>query len=335
MVSILEVKKTIEIPLLENEDLMGIGLTPDWSTIILYIRDENAAKNYPLKIADFPVQLLVIGSISPSGPEVPDRKGWFRPLVGGISTGLLEDATGTLGAIVVDKETGEPLLMSNNHVFAGMSTESQANAKPGDTIVQPGFIDGGGVSDAVGTLAHYVPWRENNLPNLVDVALVSPDVDLLPAVSGDTGPVPVLGYAPLTKGERVWKVGRTSGYSEGVVTDIDFTVDVTVGQNPDGSSRYVRFTDQILIEIIALPGDSGSLILDMKNRAVGLLFAGGTKPDGTPFAVANKIRNVLAMADVDLPVTVSPAAISAPIIAAIAAGTIVSGILLYLIQKKK
>jgi hypothetical protein len=44
----------------------------------------------------------------------------------------------------------------------------------------------------------------------------------------------------------------------------------------DYNGRTARFTDQVLTGSMSSPGDSGSGILDMDRRVVGLLFAGST-----------------------------------------------------------
>jgi hypothetical protein len=62
-----------------------------------------------------------------------------RPLIpAGVSAGHYLVTSGTLGAVVKDRATGQRLLLSNNHVFAN-SNEGQI----GDAVLQPGKLDGG------------------------------------------------------------------------------------------------------------------------------------------------------------------------------------------------
>jgi hypothetical protein len=69
---------------------------------------------------------------------------------------------------------------------------------------------------------------------------------------------------------RVRKSGRTTDYTEGVVTLLNATVSVAYGAN-----KTARFTGQVITEAMSQGGDSGSLIVDTtENKAVGLLFAG-------------------------------------------------------------
>jgi len=82
----------------------------------------------------------------------------------------------------------------------------------------------------------------------------------------------------------VRKSGRTTGVTNGVITVINAYVRVLY------DSFILDFDDQIIIgtENFSQGGDSGSLILDTENYAVGLLFAGSEKD-----TVANPIQNVL------------------------------------------
>jgi len=74
-------------------------------------------------------------------------------------------------------------------------------------------------------------------------------------------------------GMQVQKVGRTTGYQVGRVVRIKETTFVGYDK---GTARYIK---QIVIRKdsgnFSDAGDSGSLILDMDNRPVALLFAGG------------------------------------------------------------
>jgi hypothetical protein len=83
-------------------------------------------------------------------------------------------------------------------------------------------------------------------------------------------------------GAMVQKTGRTTNYTTGVVRAVNATVNVNYG-----GGRVARFVRQILTGGMSAPGDSGSLLLDMERRAVGLLFAGSST-----VTVFNDIRYV-------------------------------------------
>ena len=79
------------------------------------------------------------------------------------------------------------------------------------------------------------------------------------------------------------KNGRTTGYTTGTIAAVDF--DGWVGY----TSGDAYFVNQLLITpgTFSDRGDSGSVILDMQEHIVGLLFAGGAT-----HTVANYIEDV-------------------------------------------
>jgi len=89
---------------------------------------------------------------------------------------------------------------------------------------------------------------------------------------------------------RVVKSGRTTGFTTGVIEQVDVTVDVGYG-----AGRVARFTDQVMAGAMSQGGDSGSAVLDEEHRIVGLLFAGSENT-----TVINRIEHVLAALEIEL-----------------------------------
>ncbi|OPZ74981.1 MAG: hypothetical protein BWY80_00351 [Firmicutes bacterium ADurb.Bin456] len=247
-----------------------------------------------------------------------------RPCQPGMSIGHYKSTAGTLGAVVKDRDTGELMVLSNNHVLANGSSVQEAKAKSGDPILQPGPYDGGGAGDRIGVLHRYVPlvksvaqsscpiaaavarggtrllnllvagyeirlYKHFKNDNLVDCALAkldSPDLVLTSILEiGE-----VTGTAGTKPGEPVQKSGRTTGLTKGKVKSVGTTLQVEMKDN-----GTVWFSDQVVAEMISQPGDSGALILDQDKRAVGLLFAGSEK-----LTVFNRIGAVLDSLGVEL-----------------------------------
>ncbi|MGH9148010.1 MAG: serine protease, partial [Vicinamibacterales bacterium] len=71
----------------------------------------------------------------------------------------------------------------------------------------------------------------------------------------------------------------------GRITAINATVNVNYG-----GGKVARFVNQIVTTNMSAGGDSGSLLLDLENRAVGLLFAGSSA-----LTIHNDIRYVQAL----------------------------------------
>lgn len=241
----------------------------------------------------------------------------------GVSIGHYKITAGTFGAVVKDRKTGEPLILSNNHVLANASNGTDNRAKLGDPILLPGPHDGGTLEkDIIGRLYRFRPvvktygqsscakaavaeiWlnamvrmlapryavkvmRQAGSGNKVDAAVAKPvDPDRLNPEILELGTV--TGTAEAEVGMEVVKSGRTTGVTTGDVKAIHAAVQVDMG---DGEQAV--FEDQIVASPMSQGGDSGALVLDKKNRAVGLLFAGSDKA-----TVFNRIQNVMEELDI-------------------------------------
>lgn len=106
-------------------------------------------------------------------------------------------------------------------------------------------------------------WRQ------IDAALARPQQkDWIDATILSIGQV--LGVASPQLGLNVQKSGRSTGLTRGQIRVIKAAVKVGFS-----GGRTALFTGQIVTSKMGEPGDSGSLLLNLKNYAVGLLFAGG------------------------------------------------------------
>lgn len=218
----------------------------------------------------------------------------IRPAPGGVSIAHEKVTAGTLG-VLVHRASGEAVILSNNHVLANSN-----DARKGDRILQPGPYDGGRPEDAIAELDGFVriQFSERDLgglgrlleralrpflvpigldvrrlpsgkTNLVDAAIAGPlAADLVAPDILEIGRA--AGTADAALGMRVKKSGRTTGLTRGRVTALDASVEVDYG------GKTAMFRSQVVSDILSRGGDSGSLIVDESNRAVGLLFAGGT-----------------------------------------------------------
>ncbi len=247
------------------------------------------------------------------------------PAQPGVSIGHYKITAGTFGAVVKDKKTGEPLILSNNHVLANGSSGKDNKAKLGDPILLPGPHDGGTLEDnVIGRLYRFQPvqkiytqsscpkaaafqlWanamvsvfapaykvnlvRQSQNGNTIDAALAKPvDPKRISANILEIGEVN--GVVEAEVGMDVVKSGRTTGVTTGTIKALHATVQVDMG---DGEEAV--FSDQIIATPMSQGGDSGSLVLDKQRRAVGLLFAGSDKT-----TVFNRIQNVMDILDITL-----------------------------------
>jgi len=204
----------------------------------------------------------------------------YRPSPAGVSTSRADqNAAGTIGWFMVD-EDGNVYLLSNNHVWA-----NENNAAVGDPIIQPGRLDGGDpVNDVIAELYDWIDIDFSGNPNTVDAAIATP-VDFSKIYTSIMKIGGITGKADPVQGAKAKKVGRSTGYTEGIVTDVSATLNV------DYDSGTALFQDVFIVqgENIVQPGDSGSPVLDEQKRFLGLLFAGN---DDGSVMIACKASNI-------------------------------------------
>jgi hypothetical protein len=228
-----------------------------------------------------------------SGPLVSRT----RPLLIGYSVGGAQ-TTGTVGGFVKTKD-GKICILSNNHVLA-----NENDSKIEDPIIQPGSADNGQTpADLVARLTDFVPLNLTDV-NLMDcaIAALEPGIAPDPKILQGLGNLAGIRTAEVATGTVVAKIGRTTGLTKGSVTA--FEVD---GILPRYAAGILTFNQQIEIASaeaghFASTGDSGSLVVDGDNLAVGLLFAatafGGQNGYGLTYATP--ISRVLQKLNVDL-----------------------------------
>ena len=217
----------------------------------------------------------------------------YRPLKGGISIGPCRAVggfvfAGTLGAIVKDNASGNPMMLSNFHV---MCVDNGWTV--GDDMTQPSRVDTGSCpADTVGKL------QRATLSASVDGAIASLASGIGYACEiVDIGAV--AGTNTATLGMAVRKRGRTTGLTYGSVDSVSLSVNIDYGDGigvktltnqlgvaPD-TTHNPKFSDH---------GDSGSVIVDNDRKVVSLLFAGSD--DG--HTIGNPIAAVLSELNVQL-----------------------------------
>ena len=248
-------------------------------------------------LSSVPIQQVVVGSV-----DAYSHRARHRPAPGGVSVGHVSITAGTLGSRAIGLTApwnNRHLILSNNHVLANSNA-----ARVGDSILQPGPADGGRhPGDQIAVLARWIPINFGGAANVIDAAFGWAWHERIRGeqyyISGGRAAYYRTGTAPLAAslGLIVGKSGRTTGLTQGRVTQIGVSVNVNYG-----AGRVALFRNQIAIQSVnanpfSAGGDSGSLIWHWANgvRPVGLLFAGG---GGTTFA--NPIGSVLAALNIRL-----------------------------------
>lgn len=298
----------------------------------------NNYRGVPIVVIEMPVAgFLSAAASSPSAIEHQYPKGIRTHqdiVIGGISGANtnLTGESGTIGYFCTRKSKfsrrKEVHLLSNSHVFADLR---KTTVDESDLIMQPSPGEPGS-NRPVGALVNFSPLKfdgEIKDPNHIDAAIAKlwgpqqhkPLIPLIGAVKG---------YVPkkdIEIGEPARKFGRTTGYTEGRV----FSIYLDIWIRYDRTGQRAFFHNQFLIEPdfpefknFVAKGDSGSLVVDAKQHAVGLIFAGmadapkppqalpsiesvmGSNPDAAEprriegYGVANPISEVLDRLKIDL-----------------------------------
>jgi hypothetical protein len=166
------------------------------------------------------------------------------------------------------RPTGAACILSCSHILAQLG-----NAYFGDTVLQPAPADGGVIPlSAIGQLLRWTPLRlggvERNIADAAIAACAPGQVrSWVDGIGSITNVAPSVGL-----GARVRKVGRGTGLTAGIVTLVGGWFRANYSRLGFGDTP-VLFVNQIMAEIPCSYGDSGSLLVDDQDRAVGLLFA--------------------------------------------------------------
>jgi hypothetical protein len=323
--TVTRVKESEKSNLLAKPNVVGVGvgfvvegkIQTDEIGIVVLVRKKmpktalSPQETLPRSVDSIRVDVIEVGEIR----ALQSRTDRVRPAPGGVSIGHYKITAGTFGSVVRDKNTGDRLILSNNHVLANSN-----DAILGDPITQPGPIDGGSTAnDTIAHLERFCPIEFSTEPgvcglaktyaelgnaianllgsrhrldtfqsspqatNLVDAAVARPlnDADVLDEIL-EIGVVQ--GTVEGALGMPVRKSGRTTGLSAGQITVLNATVDVSYG-----SGRIARFENQLVSGPMSQGGDSGSLVVAADElKAVGLLFAGSNQT-----TIFNPIQAVL------------------------------------------
>jgi hypothetical protein len=327
-----QVKEASKDNLLAMQNVVGVGVgyktksgeqTDDYAVVVMVSRKLplqalSSEAVLPKNVEGVNIDVIEVGYLR----ALQARTDRWRPAPGGVSLGHYKITAGTFGAIVRDKNSGDRLILSNNHVIANSN-----DAEPGDQILQPGPIDGGSPdNDTIAHLDRFCPIEFTSEPgscdvaatyanigntiaeligskhrvnalqanpqavNQVDAAVAKPinDSDILDEII-EIGTVQ--GTEEGLLGMSIRKSGRTTSFTTGQISLINATVNVNYGGN-----RTAQFENQLVCGPISQGGDSGSLIVTGDSqKAVGLLFAGSDQS-----TIFNPIQAVLECLDVEI-----------------------------------
>lgn len=191
----------------------------------------------------------------------------IRPVVGGYSLGNeLYDTDGCVTCLVTDGHY--KYILSNNHVIASIN-----KALIRTKIIQPSVTDGGKVDrNTVAILSKYIPLNFkgtfSSKSNYVDCAIGK---ILNDSIATDT--IAFIGKPKQSIVPRlnklIKKIGKATELTIGHITETDCTLLVQYS-----NGKKALFEEQIATNAVALPGDSGAILVDENNYVLGMLVSG-------------------------------------------------------------
>lgn len=303
-----------------NIHAIGVGKIDgtDAYCIQVFVEDANGemledppTQLLPTEFRDLPIVIFEMPRADFLAADVNEARASHNVLKGGISgaNAKLSGEVGTIGYFFrptfVDKAIhiflkNHVYLLSNAHVFGDVTHDE---ISPNDLIVQPSPGDVA-AKRPVAALYAKAPMRfdgdvEN--PNFIDAAIAKLNTGISHALE-----IPGIGkLAGYLKKEQVElrsecvKFGRTTGYTRGMV----FSIHLSIWVKYSARGKEAFFSDQFLIvptdgSSFVKGGDSGSLLVDSENQAIGLIFAGAGKKTVLEFTDANPtdLQNLAAIA---------------------------------------
>jgi hypothetical protein len=284
MSELLRVQESHTKSLLKKQGVNGTAIGEKWvngvptgqQAVLVFVQKKFSAKSIadpnvltafsakdliPTEIDGIPTDVIEVGQIVKQA-----FKSKMRPIKPGFSVGHGKITAGTIGGVFLDKNN-EAVILSNNHVLA-----NENDAKAGDLIYQPGPLDSSGGGNDIGALKRFMMIKKSG--NLHDSAIAKIHPSLISTLVDDTYPqinTRLTGFGDAVVGMQVQKCGRTTGYTVGRVIGINasFTIAYDFGD--------ARFDKCVVCTNMSEGGDSGSIIQDMDERAVALLFAGSPR----------------------------------------------------------
>jgi len=302
------------------------GKLSDQLCIRVYVKEKKrseqlaAGETVPSEVNGVPTDVNTVGSF-----EFSEDNTRYRPIKGGIQiTNRIIDVNdagtntqisrGTLGCVAIDTTDNAPVILGNWHVmYANSARNGDQIFQPPPTSIPPTNLAAVPLRPSDNTDKVAV-LRRSVINTSVDAAIAAIDVSSCChccgihfsneisglSVAGTPPRSTIVGDERATSGMHVFKVGKSTGRTEGVVVDDNYP-SFTIHR---GGTDFT-FTGQIAIqnsnplEPFSAHGDSGSVIINSNNKIVGLLFAAAKEVDvkgiKQPFiSLANHISDVFS-----------------------------------------
>jgi hypothetical protein len=277
-----------------DEDLEAIGRSEKARLLVQRLAHERRLADLVDLIAQHRPS-LDLSYLTVFSPQVR-----LRPAPLGSSISHFRGGAATLGCLVTERDNPRKLYILSD--LSGLCPVS-LNPRRGDPIIQPGETDGGSAAaDALARLERWAglsddPQADTNvsaaLALVVDETAVSPQIHERGFIQG---------VRPAAVGMAVFGYGRTTSNAQAAIRQTGFSYEMPwpavqveqPGRPVDAQGNVpIPFTDLIVTGPMLQAGDSGMVLLDSQNYAIGLGFAGSDQM--SLFMPMQKVLDTLAV----------------------------------------
>jgi len=317
------VKKWLKKRRSTNIHAIGVGKIDgtDAYCIQVFVEDANGemledppTQLLPAEFRKLPIVIFEMPRADFLSSEADEARRDHEVLKGGIS-GANSNLSGEVGTIgyffrpnFVDSAVhiflkNHVYLLSNAHVFADLTRDEIAGH---DLIMQPSPGDAGAKRHVAALYKKAAIRFDGDVedPNFIDAAIarINRGVTHILEIPGIGK---IAGYLKKDQVElrsECHKFGRTTRYTRGMV----FSMHLSIWVKYSARGKEALFSDQFLIvptdgSSFVKGGDSGSLVADNENRAIGLIFAGAGEKTLLNFADAAQSADLQSLAAVNTP----------------------------------
>ena len=191
---------------------------------------------------------------------------------------------GTLGCIAYTLHDGRPVLLSTWHVLFGNDAREESAVWLLDE-----FGDGHRFSGIGKTLYGKIGTLQfAGEDYYVDCAVAS-CTQVTPVLANQTRTAlttVVAGYEAARLGSVVTKTGAATGVTRGTVVDVRYSDSTFVKGSAYSKPRQMLVRPLEGHDVFSAEGDSGALIVDASNKAVGLLWGTNVRGEGVACPIA-------------------------------------------------
>jgi hypothetical protein len=269
--------------------VLGVGIRSDEQGFYCEVTVDSDAVTLPQNyVYNYPpghVKFLRIKKIHGNGISIMADK--FKPRPGEEIGITATDLSGTLGCLVKYNQSETPVWLTCYHVVKSQNQiwEGYNAAVQVDLVEQPN-----NVNKIIGRV------REAKRNIRLDIALVEPfleQTEITPDIIG-IGKVTLAREVTSTDEKNktaVKKFGKNTGLTHGQIDTLSYaaTINYHDGKKPHTLFNLIRIKPLDASKPFSRPGDSGSLVVDNDNQAIGMIVAGS---DDGMFSYAMPISSI-------------------------------------------